>query len=183
MDELYKMKKDALEELKESLRDYPDQDDNDRIFEIADSSIPIYTGDILQLAADNINLAIVEPEIGPTFDGTSTPVNIITANIYEEILQELWSELDNINQKAQLLISQGGLVKARDLLLDATERAPDDPGTHICLGDVLSRLQQTDDAIAHYQIAVSLNPNSYGAHYQLATLLLYVAVRVGTEPR
>ena len=99
MDELYKMKKDALEELKESLRDYPDQDDNDRIFEIADSSVPIYTGDILQLAADNINLAIVEPEIGPAFDGTPTPVNIIAANIYEEILQELWSELDNIKEE------------------------------------------------------------------------------------
>ena len=100
MDELYRMKKDAVEELKDSLRDYPDNDEHDTIHEIADSSVPVYTYDLLQLAANNLDLAVVEPEIGPAFDGSPTPVNIIAANIYEEITQELWNNLDNI--KAEL---------------------------------------------------------------------------------
>ena len=97
---LYEMKKDAVEELKESLRDYPDNDQHDTIHEIADSSVPVYTSDILQLVADNIDLAVIEPDIEPAFDGSPTPVNIIAANVYEEITQELWSNLENI--KAEL---------------------------------------------------------------------------------
>ena len=100
MDELYRMKKDALEELKDSLRDYPDNDEYDTIHEIADSSVPVYTHDILQLAASNNYLATEEPELGPAFDGSPTPVNIIAANIFEEIHSELWCSLESI--KAEL---------------------------------------------------------------------------------
>ena len=101
MDELGRMKKDAVDELTDLLREDPDRDEHDTIFQIADSSVPVYTSDILQLAADNIYLATVEPEIGPAFDGTSTPVNIIAANIFEEIERELWEELENIKQELE----------------------------------------------------------------------------------
>ncbi|MHA2094587.1 MAG: hypothetical protein ACW98F_08160 [Candidatus Hodarchaeales archaeon] len=101
MNTLEQLKKDALTELKELLIDNPDQDEYDIIAEIADSSTPIYTSDILQLAADNIDLAVVEPEIGPAFDGSPTPVNIIAANIYEEIQKELFSKLENIKAEIE----------------------------------------------------------------------------------
>ena len=98
---LYEMKKDAIEELKDSLRGYPDADEHDTIMEIADSSVPIYTSDILQLAADNVSLAVAEPDIEPAFDGSPTPVNIIAANIYEEITQDLWNNLENIKTELE----------------------------------------------------------------------------------
>jgi hypothetical protein len=44
----------------------------------------------LQLAAENINLAVDTPECGPAFDGSPTPVNIIAANVFEHIERELW---------------------------------------------------------------------------------------------
>jgi hypothetical protein len=101
MDELERMEKDALEELKDLLEDDPTLDPHDLIFEIVDSSCPIYTSDILQLAADNIFLATTEPEIGPAFDGSPTPVNIITANIFEHLEQVLWDNLEDIKQEIE----------------------------------------------------------------------------------
>jgi len=92
--------KDAIDELiNENLDSMQDEIRNDEpgdIFhEIADSSTPVYTYDILQYAANDINLATTEPELGAAFDGTPTPVNIIAANIYERIeraLYDWWSE-------------------------------------------------------------------------------------------
>ena len=70
---------------------------HDIIYEVADSNVPIYNHDILQAAADDISLGTDEPELGPAFDGSPTPVNIIAANIYERIQQEMfeyWDELE-----------------------------------------------------------------------------------------
>lgn len=103
---MYDVERNAIEELRDRLNDLilenkitdTDQIDNeyhndlcDIIFECADSSVPIYTSDILQLAADNIDLATSEPDIGPAFDGSPTPVNIIAANIFEAIEECLWT--------------------------------------------------------------------------------------------
>jgi hypothetical protein len=93
MNTLEQLKKDALEELKDNLRDYPDTDKYDMIFEIADSNTPIYTSEIMQLGADNIDLAVNEPDIGPAFDGTPTPANIVAANIFEEIQNYLYENI------------------------------------------------------------------------------------------
>lgn len=90
---------DAEEEFKELIEDkdpqerldYLEQDEpHDDIFEIADSNVPVYTGDLLELAADNYDLAFNEPEIGPAFDGSPTPINIIAANVFEGIEHHLW---------------------------------------------------------------------------------------------
>ena len=110
MDKLYNIKKDALEYLKEQLEDnaevddgevYFNNDDHDTIFEIADSSVPIYTSDLMELAAENIDLAVDEPELGPAFDGSPTPVNIVAANVFEEIYQHLWENLEKIKIEIQ----------------------------------------------------------------------------------
>jgi len=81
----------AQEELADWMRENPGNDEpHDAIFEIVDGSVPIYTGDLMQLAADNISLATDEPELGPAFGGEATPVNIVAANVFEHIQQELW---------------------------------------------------------------------------------------------
>lgn len=82
---------DAEEEFREWIKDNPDETDpHEVITEITDSSVPVYTYDLLSLARDNTELALDEPEIGPAFDGKSTPINIIAANIYEAIERHLW---------------------------------------------------------------------------------------------
>jgi len=102
---LYDIEQSAIDDLRNRLNDLiseekiadPDSVDNDyhnelceMVFEISDSNVPIYNGDILQLAADNYDLALNEPELGPAFDGSPTPINIIAANIFEHIENRLW---------------------------------------------------------------------------------------------
>jgi hypothetical protein len=100
MDELGRIEKGALEHLKELLKDEP-QYESDVIHEIADSHCPIYYSDILQLAADNIFLATTESDIGPAFDGSPTPINIITANIYEHIISVLYEHLEELKEEIE----------------------------------------------------------------------------------
>ena len=107
---MHEILKDARESLKESLEYnaelddgevYFSNDDHDTIFEVADSSVPIYTGDLMQLAADDINLAVNEPELGPAFDGSHTPVNIVAANVFEEIQNHLWECLEDVKSEIE----------------------------------------------------------------------------------
>jgi hypothetical protein len=98
---LYQIVEDAKCELREWRDDHPDDDEpHDVIHEIADGSVPVYTAELLRLAADNIHLAVDEPELGPAngcnFDGTPSPINIIAANIFEHIEQALWEEWQTI---------------------------------------------------------------------------------------
>ncbi len=91
----------------ETLGEYDLETDDigDIIHEIADGCVPVYTYDILECAMNDNSLATDEPECGPAFDGTPTPVNIIAANIYERITQALWDyqasidDADDINLK------------------------------------------------------------------------------------
>jgi len=105
MRSLDEIEKDAIEELEEWVKDNPDDDPTDEaIFEIADSSTPIYNYDILQLAASNLFLATDAPDIGPAFDGSPTPINIIAANIYEYIsnaLYQRWSEIEKEKEEEE----------------------------------------------------------------------------------
>jgi len=69
----------------------------DVIHEIADGWTPLYTSDLMELAADNIRLATDEPELGPAFDGNPTPVNIVAANVYEALTAAGWQEWQALN--------------------------------------------------------------------------------------
>src|SRR5574341_15511 len=97
---MYDIEQSAIEELRDRLNDLiaeekitkADQIDNDYhnelcdiVFECANAAVPYLLSDILQLATDDTYLAAEEPSTGPAFDGTSTPVNIIAANIFEAI--------------------------------------------------------------------------------------------------
>lgn len=87
-----------IEGAKETLIDITDGGENairkgtptdDHITEAADGAVPVYHSQLLELAAGNNNLATDEPDIGPAFVGTPTPVNIIAANIYEAVQEAL----------------------------------------------------------------------------------------------
>ena len=91
------VRSEIREEAKELLEEpYPE----DRLNEIVDSSVPIYNYDLLQMAANNMDLALVEPELGPAFDGTPTPVNIIAANIYEALQEVAYNEWQKVQEEA-----------------------------------------------------------------------------------
>lgn len=93
---------DAKKELRDWAKDNPDDTEpHDTIFEIADSSCPIYYSTILEYAANDTDLATSVPDIGPAFDGKATPVNIIASNIFERIEQELWDEWRLIEQERE----------------------------------------------------------------------------------
>jgi len=87
----------AKEELRElyDTADYPE----DLVFEIADSHVPVYHHQLCQLAAEDFDLMLTEPELGPAFDGTPTPINIIAANVYERISAALHEELYDLQLK------------------------------------------------------------------------------------
>ena len=97
---LYEIIDNAIEELEDNLNDDIFESDapHDTISEIADSAVPVYSSDLLQLAADNLELAITEPELGPAFDGEPTPTNIIAANIQETIERALWDKYQELKE-------------------------------------------------------------------------------------
>jgi hypothetical protein len=86
----------AREDLRERWTQYrdefgPQQDEpSDVIHEIADGAVPVYTRQLLELALDDLSLATDEPELGPAFDGSPTPANVIAANVYEALCADLW---------------------------------------------------------------------------------------------
>lgn len=90
---------DAIEEVNEIDLDgaYPE----DEIHEIADGAVPVYNSDLLELAAGNNDLALTEPELGPAFDGTPTPVNIIAANVYEAVSNACHERLRERQEEAE----------------------------------------------------------------------------------
>jgi hypothetical protein len=93
---------DAVSELREWAEENPDcTEPHDQIHEIADSAVPVYTADLLEMASNKISLATSTPELGPAFDGEPTPTNIIAANVYEAIEQELWEAWREIEQERE----------------------------------------------------------------------------------
>lgn len=101
---MFNLLKDARQELRERLEDWGEDDfeqdePHDIIHEIADSNVPVYTSDLMQLAADDLSLATNEPELGPAFDGSPTPTNIVAANVYDAITEDLWKEYSKIKDE------------------------------------------------------------------------------------
>ena len=89
---IYDITEWALEELKDWLKSNSNANENevyDRIFEIADSSVPHLTREILEIALSDFQLACTESEIWPAY-WKATPINHIISNIYEYIKDELY---------------------------------------------------------------------------------------------
>ena len=78
--------------------------DSDIIHEIADGSVPVYHSDLIEVAMSSIgDIATVEPELGPAFDGRPTPTNIIAANIYEALCAAMWEYVESDEWKDHLV--------------------------------------------------------------------------------
>ena len=90
--ELQENIKTAVQEAKEYAGENFDL--GEAAWEIADDLVPVYTGDILELAYEHHDFALLIPESGPAYDGTPTPLNIIAANIFEYIANYIMTECD-----------------------------------------------------------------------------------------
>lgn len=83
-------KNNAIQELEEAYNERgQDRYFDDVLHELADSAVPVYNKDLLEIAANHHSIATGTPELGPAFNGEPTPINIIAANIYEYIHQAL----------------------------------------------------------------------------------------------
>ena len=101
---LHEIKERTKEDIKDCIENedvgkYPE----DRIHEIVDGNMPIYTFEILEVALSDIELAAVVPEVYG-FDGSHNAVNAITGNLYDEVYQAaseyyytLTKEKDDVN--------------------------------------------------------------------------------------
>lgn|SRR3990167_1412882 len=102
MSNLSELCKNAIDELRERLQSEFTDEPHGIIFEIVDSHVPVYTSDLLHLATENLLLATNEPELGPAFDGSPTPMNIIAANVFEYLEGELWEAFEEIKDELKL---------------------------------------------------------------------------------
>jgi len=92
--------RDIIAAAKEELTETFSQDDiypEDRVHEIADSSVPVYTYELTQLASDS-DIAFHENELPPAFDGTPTIANIVATAIYELVSEALYQALYELQE-------------------------------------------------------------------------------------
>ncbi len=90
---------------------------SDLLHEITDSHVPVYHSDLLDLAAKHNHLGTDIPEFGPAFDGSPTAVNIIAANVYEHLSNELHKKLNAIEDANDLqtkLLLSGRVIGLKD---------------------------------------------------------------------
>jgi len=99
--EMYTIVEDAIAELKEWAKDNPGYAPGDQISEIADSSVPNYVSDLMQLAVDNYWLATTVPDFET--DGTAHGVlQAVVREAVEEALREAWNEIqDEIDEEEE----------------------------------------------------------------------------------
>jgi len=93
------IKEIALEELEERFKAEPDMAyPEDMVSEIADSSVPVYTYDLAQVAQSSMDVLLHENELPPAFDGSPTVTNLIATAIYELVQEALYERLHTLQQ-------------------------------------------------------------------------------------
>jgi hypothetical protein len=95
MSTIEEIKATALEELEERFKAEPDIE----ISELADSSVPVYTHELITIAQNSTDVMYHENELGPAFDGTPTIPNIIATAIYEIVQETLYEKLYELQQE------------------------------------------------------------------------------------
>ena len=73
---------------------------HDSAMEIADSHTPIYYGDILACAQEDLGIALSNPGTY-AFDGKQTPMNGMAGNVYELIWQTCWDTWEEYKSYAE----------------------------------------------------------------------------------
>lgn len=90
MASLYDLTHNTIDELLERLKKKDEGDYvGDIIYEVADDCVPVHWLRLMKIASYDLRLADKEPEIWPAFDGRPTAINIIAANIYEHLVEEM----------------------------------------------------------------------------------------------
>ncbi len=108
MSTIEEIKADALEELEERFKAEPDmQYPEDMVSEIADSSVPVYTHDLITVAQNSVDVMYHENELGPAFGGEPTIPNIIATAIYEIVQENLYEKLYELQQEHEEQMEQG----------------------------------------------------------------------------
>jgi tetratricopeptide (TPR) repeat protein len=93
------------------------------------------------------------------------------AEAEKEFEEELRLDPTNANaayELGEIHRQSGEMEKAADLFARALEHYPEFDEAQIGLGRVLVRLGKPEQALPHFQKAVSLNPGNEVAYYQLA---------------
>ena len=87
--ELRDLVDDSIRELKRWREENPNEEPNDRIWEIADTNTPVYHAEALELCVNNLGeLATLDVE---NFDPSDvTPARIAQLAIYEYLEQIMW---------------------------------------------------------------------------------------------
>ena len=70
----------------------------DSAHDVADSNTPIYTADLLRVALDDISLASEVPEV-ICYDGKPSTINILSAVIYERIVDHVCEQEQAIKKE------------------------------------------------------------------------------------
>ena len=97
--------------------------------------------------------------------------NLSTAEtIYLDVLEQDAENVDALHLLGTLRYTQGDLPQAVELIRSALQRRPR-PIIHYNLANALRDSGQIDEAIAHYEQAVSLDPHLAEAHLNLGALL------------
>lgn len=134
---MWQLEKDIRQEVRDEAQNlfdnvYPD----DMLHEMADSQVPIYTSDLMDLAASDIDLATTTPEAGPGFDGTPTPTNIIAANVYERLWAAASAEWTDIQSETEDCSNCGVPTFENEMVLvnvePMTHEYPGYPGDLYC---------------------------------------------------
>lgn len=96
MNTRYTLRQQVINEAQERCTDESDwktyNEVIDSIHEIIESSIPVYTADLLEIALSNLRLATAQPWNMPE---DVDPVTLISLNIYELLCEEVQEWFDN----------------------------------------------------------------------------------------
>jgi arylsulfatase A-like enzyme/tetratricopeptide (TPR) repeat protein len=71
--------------------------------------------------------------------------------------------------RAELLLSQGKAIKARDVLKKLSDQEPENPLVHHFLGKAYQKLEEWDQSVLEFQKVLSINPDDVYSHFSLAT--------------
>ena len=100
MSTIEEIKATALEELEERFKAEPDmQYPEDMASEITDSSVPVYTHELITIAQNSAEVMHHENELPPAFDGEPTIPNIIATAIYEIVQESLYGRLYELQKE------------------------------------------------------------------------------------
>ena len=94
--ELLREVQEAIDDEKREIFENPYP--SDQITEIVDSSIPVYTTDLLDIAKSELWIAVEEPETYG-FNGDKTPINGIVGNLFQKLQEDAMAYWEDVKEE------------------------------------------------------------------------------------